>query len=66
MSISTEWEVKNIYKYAELLKKEYKLKEKLSTLHDELINLSIYMTNEDINEANKIFEELMSKNESEY
>lgn len=59
MSLSTDWEVKNIYKYADLLKKEYELKEKLSNIHDELINLSINMSNEDINEANELFEKIM-------
>lgn len=60
MSISTNIEVSNIRKYAELLKKRYQLQEQLGFINDELINLSIYMSNEDINLANDLFKDLMS------
>lgn len=59
MTISDYVFEQNIKKYAELLKKEYILKAKLSMIHDELINLSMAMTNEDINEAQLLFKDLM-------
>jgi len=63
MTITSSWEIKCIREYAELLKKRYELQEKLSAIHDEMINLSVFMTNDDINEANELFEEMMSKDE---
>lgn len=59
MSIMTDIEVNNIKQYAELLRQEYKLKETLSYINDKLINLSVCMTNEDINKANTLFNDLM-------
>lgn len=59
MSIMTDIEVNNIKQYAELLRQEYKLKETLSYINDKLVNLSVSMTNEDINKANTLFNDLM-------
>lgn len=59
MSIMTDIEVNNIKQYAELLKQEYKLKATLSYISDKIINLSVCMTNEDINKANELFNDLM-------
>lgn len=56
MSISTEWEMKNIRQYAEILEKIDDLKMQISLLHDELINLSVCMTKEDIEEAIDLYE----------
>lgn len=61
MSISTDWYIKNIHDYANLLKYEYELKEKLDEIHDRLINLSVYMTKEEIEDATEIFEKIMEE-----
>lgn len=66
MSISTIIEVNNIKAYAELLKRQYELREKLSFINDKLINLSINMSNEDINKANILFKDLMENEDEIY
>lgn len=56
MTISTEFEVRRIMEYANTLRKIYDLQEQISYLRDKLINLACCMTQEDINEANMLFE----------
>jgi len=63
MTISDYVFERNIDKYVKLLEKEYFLKEQLSFIHDELINLSCCMTNEDIIDANEEFERIMREKE---
>lgn len=55
MVISDVVEVERIKRYAQLLRREDALKMELSLINDELINLSVFMTNEDINEANQLY-----------
>jgi len=61
MSISTDIEVKNIKEYARLLKERYLLMEELSSLNDRLVNLSVFMSNDDINRANELFEDYLTE-----
>lgn len=63
MTISTDWYIKKIQRYALLLMEEYELKEKLGEIHDELINLSIFMTKEEIEDATDIFKKKLEEGE---
>lgn len=61
MTISDNISFNNIQKYAKLLKEQYELREKLDFINDDLINLTIYMSDEEIKEANKLFEKIMNE-----
>lgn len=54
MSISTELQIKRIRQYKNLLLKIYDLEMQVSILRDDLRNLAVNMTQEDINEANEL------------
>lgn len=54
MSFTTQLQVQRIEKYAHLLKEIYELQEQLDFLRDELHNLAINMSQDDINDANLI------------
>lgn len=54
MSLTTDLEIRNIKEYADLLEKIYHIQINLDYLRDRLSNLASYMSQEDINEANKL------------
>lgn len=64
MSLTTDFEIKNIKEYARLLRAIYDKQMELSLLKDELINLSCCMSQEDINEAQALLERQYQKDNS--
>lgn len=63
MSMTDEIQWMNIKEYARLLEKREDLIMQLGMINDDLVNLAIHMTNEDINEAYQL---LKSKYSDEY